>query len=116
MVMHRCDDFRSTYSHDGEKVDANSSSEVTRYGAKSCGYEAFAFTGKSNGTRFIENVSHHPPTDLLTILLVALSKQARDHHEKSNPNLTHILCLLSDSDFDLGFVENRAIVPRPADA
>ena len=81
MVMHRCDDFRSTYSHDGEKVDANSSSEVTRYGAKSCGYEAFAFTGKSNGTRFIEDVSYDSSTDLSTILFVATGKKTRHHHE-----------------------------------
>ena len=104
MVMHRCDDFRSTYSGYGEEVHANSSSEVTRYSTKSCGYKAFALTRQSNGTRFVENVSDNPSTDLLTIPFVAIGKKPRRHHEQGNPNLTHNIMSL------IGWVSNLGLL------
>jgi hypothetical protein len=56
----------------------------------SYGYEVFVI----NGSLFIEEVGQNSTTDIPTILFVALGKQARDHHEKSNRNLIHLLPLV----------------------
>jgi hypothetical protein len=55
-----------------------------------CSYDVFVI----NGALFIEKVGHNPTTDFLTILIAALNKQAREHHEKGNRNLAHILPLV----------------------
>jgi hypothetical protein len=89
MMVHICDG--GITRREAEDVNANPSCKITSSGAQSSKYKLFiAFVREIYSSAFSEKISHNSPTNLLTILFVAMGKQTRRYHEQSNPNLTHI--------------------------
>src|SRR5215472_14761269 len=63
---------------EAEGVNANPSSEITGSGAQGCEHECFVtFVWESYSAAFSEKVSHDSAADFLTLLFVAIGKQAR---------------------------------------
>jgi hypothetical protein len=86
MMVHLCDGG-STCHREAENVNTKPSCEITGGRALSCKSEWLAVYG----TAFGEKVSHDPSTDFFTIVVAAISEQARRHHAQSNPQITHIM-------------------------
>jgi hypothetical protein len=68
---------------DAERVHPKTTSEITGSGTQRSAFRTLL------GCR--EKVGQDCPANLLTILFATLGKQARGHHEKSDPNFTHIV-------------------------
>jgi hypothetical protein len=66
-----------------ERVHPKTTSEITGGGTQRSAFRTLL------GCR--EKVGQDCPTNLLTILFATLGKQTRGHHEKSDPNFTHIV-------------------------
>ena len=91
MMMHVCDGAIAC-RREGEDVNANPSSEIAGSGAHSCEYELFSvFVREIYSPAFSEKISQDSSADLFTFVFVAVSKQARHHHEQSDATFTHIL-------------------------